>query len=89
MRDLRESTSYETIGCQRHCSYCGEVMKEDYDYEEYERITTTFCNCEGANLEVEANKILAKAKAKINHKKLNKLKFDVEVQQLKNRYGIK
>ena len=64
-------------------------MKTDYTYEEYERMDTTFCDCEGANLEVEANKIMEKANAKINTKKLDKIKFEYELQQLKHKYGIK
>jgi len=90
MRDLRESTNYKIVCNKKYCVYCGAIMQEDHTYEEYERLETTFCDCEGANLEVKSNELLSKMKQlKNNNKVLDKLRYEAELKELKRKYCIK
>lgn len=78
------------IGVNRYCVYCGEIAKEKIDFDEYYKYTYYFCNCEGAKLEIEKQKIEDKLKEyeKIGNKKLNKLKYEEELKWLKYKYQI-
>lgn len=78
------------IGENRYCAYCGEVAEEKIEFDEYHKYTYYFCNCEGAKLEIEKQKIEDRLKEyeKMASKKLNKLKYEAELKLLKYKYGI-
>ncbi len=83
-----ESTSTQMIGETFYCSYCGEKAK----YCRSTRLLNKFyfCDCEGAQLELEIREI-NKKKEKLREEafpKLQKLRYLNELETLNAKYGI-
>ena len=80
----------QQIGSIEYCVYCGNKAKEEVKWDDYEQYTSYYCDCEGGKISQEAMILIGKADAIAikNINKLDKLKYDEEVRNLKYKYGI-
>jgi hypothetical protein len=79
------------IGYVEYCKFCGEPAKEDVTYEEYERSTSWYCDCEGATQWTKATEDYNKALSKVTYKKnidkhFRTLEYQHEIKQVKYKY---
>jgi len=77
------------IGINHYCWYCLEKSKESIDRDSWDK--TYYCNCDGAKAELELDRIISEFHNKKmiqDVKKLNKLMFEHELEQLKRKYKI-
>lgn len=84
---MKESKT-KLIGGNYYCAYCGNEALKDSEWDEYTLYTTEYCTCEGAQLFMEAQELLKKAEKFKDKKKLDRLKYNAEVNELKYKYGI-
>jgi len=87
----------KNIGNTEYCVYCCKEAKEKIIYghphngdpDEY----YYSCDCEKAKSEIKMNEKIDKIKSKYglieNYDGLNKLQYEYELMQLKNKHGIK
>jgi hypothetical protein len=91
MSRANKETPTTRIGYIEYCNFCGEAAKEDQTWDEYEKTTTWYCDCESAGQWTKATEDYKKALSKISYKKnLSKhfrtLEYQNELTHLKSRY---
>jgi predicted YcjX-like family ATPase len=68
-----------------YCVYCGEVVPELVEWDEYTKYSFYNCTCEKALIEIECKQKMPQADRKI----VNRLRYEDELRQLKDKYGMK
>ena len=89
------NTKVIKIGFDKYyCVYCGTEAINEWEFSDRERYDYYHCYCDGAKAEKEFNLKLEELKKeytprmKENKEAINKLKFDNELINLKNKYNI-
>ena len=87
---IKWNTKIVWIGDKCYCVYCDKEKDTDYEYDGYIEYRYFCCNCEGAKLDIEKQKIEKKLAEleKDAQKKLNELRFRHELAELKKKYNI-
>lgn len=84
------NTETEIIELSRYCIYCGKKAKTDFEFDDRIKYDYYFCDCEGAKLDIEKQKIDESLNEMIDKTKkiLNELKYKRDVRVLKRKYNI-
>jgi len=87
--DYKE-TSYEVVGFDKYCIYCGKKMKWETEWDEYTKFQSYYCNCKDAKKEWEINQQIEKLKKQLpkrNDKIINKLHKKYEIECIEAKYN--
>lgn len=87
---MNYNTKAVWIGDKCYCAYCGKETDTDYEYDECIEYRYFYCDCEGAKLDIEKQKIEKKLAEleKEAKEKLNELRFQYELTELMKKYNI-
>jgi len=89
-------TKIRIIGNKKYCIYCAEPSKRDSDGSQHNNDYIEFdvCNCYGAKKAVDIKQEIdgrwmdIEDLPKIHKYKLDKMQFDIELKELRDKWGV-